>query len=140
MSDVRLYEEVLVLRVDREEKQENLLFQELDQVIKEAKGSLEHAETWENRPLASPGRKKLAQGKYIYRVFYCSGQALKELKRKLRINDLVIYFHQQKLNDKVKPSQHVEKFHDLIKETAEREQERFLKAQKHKAKMQGARA
>ena len=131
---LRLYEEVLVLNPGIKDEARKKLFSEAVQSLQACKGVIHHAETWGLRSLANPHEKKLAQGEYFYRIFSSSKEALAEVRHKLRIHDFVVYFHHEKLDDKRKPSAVLEQFHDIIKESSKREQERALRQQKYKAK------
>ena len=128
-ADLELYEEVLALHPDTDEKAQKQIYAESVKVIKSHNGTLHHLETWGSRPIAGK-RKKVSRGWYFHAIFSADSKAVAELRRKLRIHRQVIYFHHEKLSKKTEPKKHIEDFHQLIIQSAKREQERQLKIQK----------
>ena len=126
---LRLYEEVLVLHPDTNEKDQKQIYSESVKVIESYKGTLHHLDTWGSRPIVNRG-KKVTRGWYFHAVFSAEPEAISELRRKLRINDRVIYFHHEQLSKGTLPKKHIEDFHQLLVQSARREQERQLKIQK----------
>ena len=128
-GDLRLYEEVLVLHPDTNEKDQKQIYAENLKVIESYKGTLHHLDTWGSRPIVNRG-KKVTRGWYFHAVFSAEPEAISELRRKFRINDRIIYFHHEKLSRGTLPKKHIEDFHQLLVQSARREQERQLKIQK----------
>ena len=128
-ENLRLYEEVLVLHPDTNEKDQKQIYSESLKVIESYKGALHHLDTWGSRPIVGRG-KKVTRGWYFHAVFSAEPEAISELRRKFRINDRVIYFHHEKLPRGTLPKKHIEDFHQLLVQSARREQERQLKIQK----------
>ena len=128
-SDLRLYEEVLVLHPDTSEKDQKQIYSESVKVIESYKGTLHHLDTWGSRSIVNRG-KKVTRGWYFHAVFSAKAAAVAELRRKLRINDRVIYFHHEKLPRGSLPKKHIEDFHQILVQSARREQERQMKIQK----------
>ena len=128
-ENLRLYEEILVLHPDTNEKDQKQIYAESVKVIESYKGTLHHLDTWGSRPIVNRG-KKVTRGWYFHAVFSAEPGAIAELRRKFRINDRVIYFHHEKLSQGTLPKKHIEDFHQLLIQSARLEQERLLKIQK----------
>ena len=137
-ESLRFYEEILVLHPDTTETERQKVFSQSKEVIKSFQGSVFYLNSWGSRSLANPGEKKLTRGQYFHMVFSSQGQGIQELRRLLRINDKVVYFHHEKLSEKTQVDKYMEKFHESLANTQRREQERQLKLQKYKANANGS--
>ncbi|MGI9548697.1 MAG: 30S ribosomal protein S6 [Bdellovibrionales bacterium] len=129
-QDLRFYEEVLVLHPDSTEKEQKAVYVSSSEVIKEHEGKVYKVDTWGSRPIANVGSKKISRGIYFHMVFSATGQAIKELKRRLLINNRVVYFHYERLPKKETPENHIEKFKKTLEETALIEKEKQERMQK----------
>ena len=128
-ADLRFYEEVLVLHPDTGEAEQKQIISESVKALEGGKGALHHLDCWGSRPIVNRG-KKVTRGLYFHAVFSAGPGAVAEIKRKLRINDRVIYFHHERLARGVSPKKHIEDFHRLLAQSSKREQDRILKMQK----------
>ncbi len=129
-TKLRFYEEVLVLHPDSTEAEQKMVYVSSSEVIKEHKGKVYQVETWGSRPIANQGSKGLSRGWYFHMVFSATPESIQELRRRLRINNRVVYFHHEKLPEKETPEKHIENFKSLLEKTALREKERQVRIQK----------
>ncbi len=129
-NNLRFYEEVLVLHPDSTEEEQKMVFASSSEVIKEHKGKIYQVDTWGSRPIANQGVKGLSRGWYFHMIFSASPEAIQELRRRLRINNKMVYFHHEKLPKKETPEGHIEKFKSLLEKTSLKEKERQARLQK----------
>jgi len=132
-SALRFYEEVLVLHPDTTESEQKKLYASSAEVIQEHQGKIYKIDSWGSRPLANKGSKNLSRGLYFHMVFSSSPKAIQEIKRRLRINNRVVYFHYERLPKKTTPESHIEKFKNEIEKTHLIEKERQERIQKRQA-------
>ncbi|MDX2268257.1 MAG: 30S ribosomal protein S6 [Bryobacter sp.] len=86
---LRLYEEMFIVKPDSTDELIDPLVEQLTTVITEGGGKLESSEKLGNRRLAyQVGRYN--EGFYILLKFEAPGEVIKEVERRLRVNDLVI--------------------------------------------------
>lgn len=124
------YEEILVLHPDSTPEEQKEIYRSSAQIIESFQGTVHNVDSWGSRPLANRGEKKLSRGWYFHMIFSAAPQAMAELRRKLKINDRVIYFHHEKLGKKTTHEKHREQFLDILENSAQRERERQAKIQK----------
>ncbi len=94
------YETVMILSPDLAEQQINDLITALEQSVNETKGNLIQTDQWGKRKLAYPV-KKCEEGFYVLFFYEASGDTVKELERRMRMNENVIKFLTvQSLTDK----------------------------------------
>ena len=127
---IRFYEEILVLHPDSTEAEQKMVYTSSSEVIKENKGKVYQVDTWGSRPLANQDSKGISRGLYFHMVFSAAPETIQELRRRLRINNKVVYFHHEKLPKKETPESHMEKFKSLLEKTDLKEQERQARIQK----------
>ena len=127
---IETYEELLVLHPDSTLEEQKELYRSSSQVIESFQGTIHNVDTLGSRPLANPGENKLSRGWYFYMIFSASSQVISELRRKLRINEKVVYFHHEKLNQKHTPKKHREQFLEVLENSTNREKERQAKLNK----------
>ena len=126
----RVYEEVLVLHPDASDKEKKQLYQNTSKIIKDSGGKVFRLDTWGSRPLAHPEAKKLTRAYYFHMIFQAEPQAIAELRRRLRINDKVVYFHHERLPSKKSVEEYTEDFLQGLALTTKKETERLAKFQK----------
>lgn len=86
---LRLYEEMFIVKPDSTDELIDPLVEQLTTVITEGGGKLESSEKLGNRRLAyQVGRYN--EGFYVLLKFEAPGDVIKEVERRLRVNDLVI--------------------------------------------------
>jgi small subunit ribosomal protein S6 len=85
----RRYELVYVVSPDATEEQVNDLHTQVEGIVTRMGGQVEKTENWGRRKLAYEiGRHK--EGTYVLEVLMASGEALKEIDRRLKVYDFVI--------------------------------------------------
>ena len=127
---LNFYEEVLVLHPDCGDKEQKQVFQSLGEVIKASKGKIYNVDSWGSRPIVNQGNKKLSRGLYFHTVFSALPKDIQEIRRKLKINNQVVYFHHERLHKEDTPESHLEKFKDCLTETMAKEREKQARIQK----------
>lgn len=85
----RKYELVYVVSPDAADDQVAELHTQVEAIVQRMSGQLEKTENWGRRRLAYEiGRHK--EGTYVLQAILGSGDLMKEIDRRLRVNDLVI--------------------------------------------------
>ena len=98
---MRIYEELFIVRPDATDEQVDPLIEQLKEVIAHAGGTLDKTEKWGVRKLAYR-ISKLHEGQYILLQFSAGAEAVKEIQRRLRVNDLVVKFLTVRIDEKLK--------------------------------------
>ncbi len=98
---MRIYEELFIVRPDATDEQVDPLIEQLKGVITQSGGTLDKTEKWGMRRLAYRVMK-FTEGQYILFQFTAEAPAVKELERRLRVNDLVIKFLTVRIDEKLK--------------------------------------
>lgn len=100
---MRVYEEMYVLRPDAAEELIEASIEQLKKTITDDGGTVEKAERW------GGGRRQLAykigkfsEGIYILIQFNAKPSTVKEVERRLRVNDLVIKFITVRIDERLK--------------------------------------
>ena len=89
MSTSRQYELVYIVTPDASEQDVADLHTQIEQIIERFKGTLDKTENWGRRRLAYEiGRHR--EGTYVVETITGSGELMKEIDRRLRVNDAVI--------------------------------------------------
>lgn len=130
IQELKFYEEVLVLHPDSSETEQKEVFQSLAKIVEASKGKIYNVDTWGSRPIANQGPKKVSRGFYFHAVFSTLPSDIQEIRRLLKINNRVVYFHHEKLNSKTTPESHLENFKADLEDTLEREKDRQARLQK----------
>src|SRR5918992_1421874 len=89
MSKSRQYELVYIITPDASEQEVADLHTQIEQIVQRFNGTIDKSENW--------GRRKLAyeiarhrEGTYVVETISGSGELMKEIDRRLRVNDAVI--------------------------------------------------
>jgi small subunit ribosomal protein S6 len=98
---MRIYEELFIVRPDATDEQIDPLIEQLKDIIAQTGGTLDKAEKWGVRRLAYR-IGKLTEGHYILLQFSAGAEAVKEIQRRLRVNDLVVKFLTVRIDEKLK--------------------------------------
>lgn len=98
---MRIYEELFILRPDATDEEIDPAIEQLKGVITQAGGTLDKVEKWGMRRLAYRVLK-YNEGQYVLLQFTANPEAVKELERRLRVNDLVIKFLTVRIDEKLK--------------------------------------
>ena len=127
---LRLYEEILVLHPDASESERREICAATGEMAKAHGGKAHHIRAWGSRPLANPGAKGVSRGWYFHTLFSAGPGAVQELRRRLRINSRVVYFHHEKLPEHETPDGCLERFSALLERSEAEERERIGRIQK----------
>jgi small subunit ribosomal protein S6 len=98
---MRIYEELFIVRPDTTDEQIDPLVEQLKEIIVKTGGTLDKTEKWGVRRLAYR-IGKLSEGYYILLQFSAGAEAVKEIQRRLRVNDLVVKFLTGRIDEKLK--------------------------------------
>jgi small subunit ribosomal protein S6 len=89
MSTTRQYELVYIVTPDATEQQVSDLHTQVEEIVGRFGGQIEKTDNWGRRRLAYEiGRHK--EGVYVLEVINATGDLIKELDRRLKVNDEVI--------------------------------------------------
>ena len=130
MSELRFYEQVLVIHPDSSEDEHKKICQTLSQIIEKSKGGVFRLDTWGSRPIANPKRKKATRGFYFHLLFSAGPQAISEINSQLSINRQVLYFHIESLDKRETPESSVQKYLECLEYTNQKEKEKQARLQK----------
>jgi len=97
----RIYEELFILRPDITEEEIGPVVDQLRGIITAAGGTVDKEERWGVRKLAYRIAKK-NEGFYILLQFTCPASTVKELERRLRVNDAVLKYLTVRIDEKLK--------------------------------------
>lgn len=98
---LRLYEELFIVKPDSTDELVDPLVEQLTQLIVKDGGNVQLTEKWGTRKLAYQVGRYL-EGDYILLRFEASGATIKEIERRLRVNDLVIKYLTVRLDEEMK--------------------------------------
>jgi small subunit ribosomal protein S6 len=89
LSTNRQYELVYIVTPEASEQDVADLHTQIEQIIERLKGTLDKTENWGRRKLAYEIGKH-REGTYVVETISGSGELMKEIDRRLRVNDAVI--------------------------------------------------
>jgi small subunit ribosomal protein S6 len=98
---MRIYEELFVLRPDVTEEETNAILDQLRPIITGGGGTIDKEERWGVRKLAYRVEKR-SEGFYILLQFTAGPQTVRELERRLRVQDTVLKFLTVRIDEKMK--------------------------------------
>ncbi len=98
---MRLYEEVFIVKPDAPEEEAEAVVEQLSKTITDQGGTIDKVDKWGKRRLAYRVAK-YDEGNFIILTFSAKAETVKELERRLRVNDLVIKFMTVRLDEKLK--------------------------------------
>jgi small subunit ribosomal protein S6 len=98
---MRVYEELFIVKPDTPEEEVDGLVTQIQGVITNGKGTVEKTDKWGTRKLAYRVQK-YAEGIYVLIQFTSSPDLVREIERRLRVNDLVIKFITVRTDEKQK--------------------------------------
>jgi small subunit ribosomal protein S6 len=98
---MRIYEELFILRPDVSEEQTDSVVDLIRNTVTGAKGAVDKVEKWGVRRLAYRVEKQ-NEGFYVLIQFSADPEAVREIERRLRVNDLVIKYLTVRIDEKLK--------------------------------------
>jgi small subunit ribosomal protein S6 len=119
----RKYESVIIFHPDATENDHKQFFKKQKEILKTFDGVLNHVDSWGKRRLANP-IEKLKVGTYFHTTFEANPESVAELERVMRISDQVLRFTHTKLDERISLNKHIERYREILQESAEKENER----------------
>jgi small subunit ribosomal protein S6 len=98
---MRLYEEVFIVKPDAAEEEAESVVELLSKTVTDQGGAIENLDRWGRRKLAYRVAK-FDEGIYFILKFSAKAETVKEVERRLRVNDFVIKFLTVRLDEKLK--------------------------------------
>lgn len=98
---LRLYEEMFIVKPDSTDELVDPLVENLTALIVKDGGTVQLSEKWGTRKLAYQVGRYL-EGYYVLLRFEGTGATIKEIERRLRVNDLVIKYLTVRLDEEMK--------------------------------------
>ncbi|HYP09030.1 MAG TPA: 30S ribosomal protein S6 [Bryobacteraceae bacterium] len=97
----RIYEEMFILRPDATEEEITPIVDQLRSTVTSAGGTVDKEERWGVRKLAYRVEKR-NEGYYVLMQFTAGPQTVKEVERRLRVNDAVLKYLTVRIDEKLK--------------------------------------
>ncbi len=98
---MRIYEELFIVDPGATDEQIDGLVAEIEDVIKSSGGAIDKVEKWGVRKLAYRVSKR-EEGYYVLVQFSAAQPAVKEIERRLRVNELVLRYLTVRIDEKLK--------------------------------------
>ncbi len=98
---MRVYEELFIVRPDATDELIDPVIDQVKGIVTQSGGTLDKAEKWGMRRLAYRVLK-FSEGQYILLQFTAQPETVKEIERRLRVNDLVVKFLTVRIDEKLK--------------------------------------
>lgn len=137
---LQFYEVIVALSPSAEEKLQKELFSQIQKVIKDSGGSLHHIDSLGTRALANTNKKKpFRRACYFHFAYQVKSSAVYEVNRLFRMKDFVLYFHHEKLDNRVSLDKHYDAFEKILKDSLEREEARQARLQIKRKKFENTR-
>jgi small subunit ribosomal protein S6 len=97
----RIYEVLFIIRPDATDEEISPIIEQIRNVITTAGGAVDKEERWGVRKLAYRVAKR-NEGYYVLLQFTAESQTVKEVERRLRVNDAVLKFLTVRIDEKLK--------------------------------------
>ena len=97
----RIYEELFIIRPDATDEEITPIVEQIRGIITNAGGTVDKEERWGVRKLAYRVQKR-NEGYYVLLQFSSDPQTVKEIERRLRVNDAVLKFLTVRIDEKLK--------------------------------------
>ena len=97
----RIYEELFILRPDITEEEVTPIIDQLRGIVTQAGGTIDKEERWGVRKLAYKIEKR-AEGFYVLLQLTAPATTVKEIERRLRVNDAVLKYLTVRIDEKLK--------------------------------------
>ena len=98
---MRIYEELFIIRPDATEEEITPIVDQVKGVVTTAGGTVDKDERWGVRKLAYRVDKR-NEGFYVLLQFTANPQTVREVERRLRVNDAVLKFLTVRIDEKLK--------------------------------------
>jgi small subunit ribosomal protein S6 len=107
----RIYEEMFILRPDATEEEITPIVDQLKSTVTSAGGTVDKEERWGIRKLAYRVEKR-NEGYYVLMQFTAGPQTVREVERRLRVNDAVLKYMTVRIDEKLKKIEKRKKVRD----------------------------
>jgi small subunit ribosomal protein S6 len=107
----RIYEEMFIVRPDATEEEITPIIDQLKSTVTSAGGTVDKEERWGVRKLAYRVEKR-NEGYYVLMQFTAGPQTVKEVERRLRVNDAVLKYMTVRIDEKLKKIEKRKKVRD----------------------------
>jgi small subunit ribosomal protein S6 len=97
----RIYEEIFIIRPDATEEEINPIVDQVKHTVTSSGGTIDKEERWGVRKLAYRVEKR-NEGYYVLLQFTAGSQTVKEIERRLRVNDAVLKYMTVRIDEKLK--------------------------------------
>ena len=97
----RIYEEMFIIRPDATEEEITPIVEQLRTTVTSAGGTVDKEERWGVRKLAYRVEKR-NEGYYVLMQFTAGPNTVKEVERRLRVNDNVLKYMTVRIDEKLK--------------------------------------
>jgi small subunit ribosomal protein S6 len=97
----RIYETLSIIRPDATDEEINPIIEQMRSIITTAGGTVDKEERWGVRKLAYRVEKR-NEGYYVLVQFTADPQTVKEVERRLRVNDSVLKYQTVRIDEKLK--------------------------------------
>lgn len=97
----RIYEEIFIIRPDATEEEIAPIVDQVKATVTSAGGTVDKEERWGVRKLAYRVEKR-NEGYYVLVQFTAGPQTVKEVERRLRVNDAVLKYMTVRIDEKLK--------------------------------------
>ena len=97
----RIYEEIFIIRPDATEEEIAPIVDQVKTTVTSAGGTIDKEERWGVRKLAYRVEKR-NEGYYVLMQFTAGAQTVKEVERRLRVNDAVLKYMTVRIDEKLK--------------------------------------
>lgn len=97
----RIYEEMFIVRPDAAEEVIDAALEQITTSVKAAGGQVDKVDKWGKRRLAYK-IEKFDEGFYVLMQITCKPETVRELERRLRVNDQVIKFLTVRIDERLK--------------------------------------
>lgn len=98
---MRIYEEMFILDPAAAEEQVDSVVAQIEEVVKESGGSVDKVERWGLRRLAYRVQRR-EEGFYVLVQFSAGSRAVREIERRLRVDERVLKFLTVRIDEKLK--------------------------------------
>jgi small subunit ribosomal protein S6 len=98
---MRIYEELFIVRPDATAEELDPLIEQVKGIVTATGGTLDKTEKWGVRRLAYRVMKQ-REGFYVLLQFTATAETVKEVERRLRVNDMVLKFITVRIDEKMK--------------------------------------
>ena len=98
---MRIYEEVFILDPKATDEQVDAVDAQIEEVIKEGGGSIDKVDRWGVRKLADKIQKR-TEGLYILVQFTAAARTVREIERRLRVDESVLKYLTVRIDEKLK--------------------------------------